>query len=77
MYGNQLTVLAPETFLGAENTIEYLDLGFNVIEEVKELAFPTIKYLNLERNKLTSIEGALNLLNTLQVKKKQKFICYN
>ncbi len=32
-----------------------------------ELALQGIKYLNLERNRLTSVDGAFNLLRSLQV----------
>lgn len=67
LFGNKLSVLAPETFEGIEDTLEYLDAGFNVIEEVGEISFPFLKYLNLEQNRLVNIDGAFNLLGSLQV----------
>ena len=46
---------------------QYLDLGFNLISGVGEVSFPALKYLNLERNRLSDIDGAFNLLSSLQV----------
>ena len=67
LYGNMLAFIGPETFRGVADTVEYLDLGFNLIGGVGEISFPNLKYLNLERNRLSDIDGAFNLLSSLQV----------
>ena len=67
LYGNQLSMVETETFGGVEKTLEYLDLGFNMVKKVGEISFPSLKYLNLEKNELKDIDGAFNLLGTLQV----------
>ena len=67
LHGNQLSSVGPETFSGANANLEYLDLGFNAVGEVGEISFPALKYLNLEKNKLRSVEGSFNLLSALQV----------
>ncbi len=66
-HGNKLTYLDARDFAGVSDTLEYLDVGFNAIERVEELAFDNLKYLNLEGNMLRKIDGAFNLLHTLQV----------
>jgi Leucine-rich repeat (LRR) protein len=68
LYGNKIAGIDPNTFAGTEANLEYLDLGFNIISEVvTDISFPSLKYLNLAKNKLTQIEGAFNLLSHLNV----------
>ena len=42
MYGNMLSFISPETFRGVADTVEYLDLGFNLITGVGEVSFPRL-----------------------------------
>ena len=66
MYGNQIAVVDQDTFAGAESNLEYLDLGFNIIKSIAtDLSLPNLKYLNLAKNNLSNIEGAFNLLSSL------------
>ena len=68
LYGNQIAALDQDTFAGTEANLEYVDLGFNIIEEISpDISLPALKYLNLAKNKLVEIEGAFNLLSTLNV----------
>ena len=66
MYGNQIAIVDQDTFAGAESNLEYLDLGFNIIKSIAtDLSLPNLKYLNLAKNNLSNIEGAFNLLSSL------------
>ena len=69
MYGNQIAMIDQDTFAaGAESNLEYLDLGFNIIKSIAtDLSLPALKYLNLAKNNLSNIEGAFNLLSSLNV----------
>ena len=68
MYGNKIASIDQETFAGTESKLEYVDMGYNSIEQVADnLNLPALKYLNLAENKLTDIENAFNLLSTLNV----------
>lgn len=68
LYGNQIASLDEDTFAGTEANLEYLDLGYNIIEQISpDLSLPSLKYLNLAKNKLVNIEGAFNLLSSLNV----------
>ena len=68
MYGNKIASIDQDTFAGTEANLEYVDMGYNSIEQVAPgLVLPAMKYLNLAENKLTDIEGAFNLLSTLNV----------
>lgn len=68
LYGNHITGIDQDTFAGTEDKLEYLDLGFNIIEQIAtDISMPALKYLNLGKNKLKSIEGAFNLLSSLNV----------
>ena len=44
MYGNMLSFISPETFRGVADTVEYLDLGFNLITGVGEVSFPRLVF---------------------------------
>ncbi len=67
LYGNQIEAVDQGTFAGTEANLEYLDLGYNLIEVVEEISYPALKYLNLAKNKLRSVEGSFNLLANLNV----------
>ena len=68
MYGNKIASIDQDTFAGTEANLEYVDMGYNSIEQVAaNLRLPALKYLNLAENKLTDIDGAFNLLSTLNV----------
>ena len=58
LFGNQIAMVDQTTFAGAEKNLEYLDLGFNIIKNIEtDLYLPALKYLNLEKNNLSDIEG--------------------
>ena len=68
LYGNQIASIDQDTFAGTESNLEYLDLGYNIIDEIAtDVSLPALKYLNLAENKLVNIEGAFNLLENLNV----------
>ena len=53
MYGNKIASIDQETFAGTETKLEYVDMGYNSIEQVADnLNLPALKYLNLAENKL-------------------------
>ena len=68
LYGNQIAVIDQDTFAGTEDNLEYVDLGYNIIEEISpDISLPALKFLNLAKNKLKNVDGAFNLLSTLNV----------
>ena len=67
LYGNKIDALDASTFTGIENTLEYMDLGFNIISRVDALSYPKVRFLNLERNMIKDISGVFNNLRSLQV----------
>jgi len=69
LYGNKIDALDASTFTGIESTLEYMDLGFNIISRVDALSYPKVRFLNLERNMIKDISGVFNNLRSLQVLK--------
>ena len=67
LYGNKIDQLSMQTFLGLEDSLEYMDLGYNIIEKVSRIAYPRLRFLNLEKNLIQNITNAFNLLTSLQV----------
>ena len=67
LYGNKIDELSMQTFLGLEDSLEYMDLGFNIIEKVSRIQYPRLRFLNLEKNMIANITNAFNLLTSLQV----------
>ena len=72
LYGNQIASVAQDTFSGTEENLGYLDLGYNIISNVDQINFPSLKYLNLERNAIRNVDGAFNKLRNLNVLNLQK-----
>merc|ERR1719410_2371378 len=67
LYGNQIAEVNMETFLGVEKSLEYMDLGFNIIDDISKILYPKLRFLNLEKNKIQNISNVFNLLTSLQV----------
>ena len=67
LYGNQIAQVNMETFLGVEKSLEYMDLGFNIIDDISKILYPKLRFLNLEKNKIQNISNVFNLLTSLQV----------
>ena len=67
LYGNQISNLSMDTFLGLEDKLEYMDLGFNIIDKVTRINYPKLRFLNLEKNVIKNISNVFNLLTNLQV----------
>ena len=67
LYGNQIASVGQDTFSGTEENLGYLDLGYNIITSVESINFPSLKYLNLERNFLKSVDGSFGKLRNLNV----------
>ena len=66
LYGNQIASLDQDTFAGTEANLEYLDMGFNIIEQINpDLNLPALQFLNLNKNKLRNVEGAFNQLSSV------------
>lgn len=67
LYGNLISEISLETFKGIESNIEYMDLGFNVIDKIDRINYPSLRYLNLEKNRIKNVNGIFNRLQNLQV----------
>ncbi len=67
LFGNKIAEVSTETFMGIENSLEYMDLGFNIISEINQISYPSLRYLNLEKNIIENVTGMFNLLQNLQV----------
>merc|ERR1719410_2884054 len=67
LYGNQIAQVNMETFLGVEKSLEYMDLGFNIIDDISKILYPKLRFLNLEKNVIKNISNVFNLLTNLQV----------
>ena len=67
LYGNQIAEVNMETFLGVENSLEYMDLGYNIIDDISKISYPKLRFLNLEKNLIRNISNVFNLLTSLQV----------
>ena len=66
LHGNKIDQVNSETFMGIESNLEYMDLGFNIISDIKQISYPSLRHLNLERNMIKNISGVFNLLQNLQ-----------
>merc|ERR1712155_440487 len=66
LYGNKIAELSMETFLGLGDSLEYMDLGYNIISQVSRISYPKLRFLNLEKNLISNITGVFNLLTSLQ-----------
>ena len=67
LYGNQIAEVSRETFEGVEASLEYMDLGYNIIDDISKISYPKLRFLNLEKNLLRNISNVFNLLTSLQV----------
>jgi len=67
LYGNKIAGVNAETFMGVESNLEYMDLGFNIINDITRISYPKLRYLNLEKNMIRNISNVFNLLTSLQV----------
>merc|ERR1719410_2221519 len=67
LYGNKIAGVNTETFMGVESNLEYMDLGFNIINDITRISYPKLRYLNLEKNMIRNISSVFNLLTSLQV----------
>ena len=67
LYGNLISKINSDTLKGIESNIEYMDLGFNVIDRIERINYPSLRYLNLEKNRIKNITGIFNRLQNLQV----------
>ena len=67
LYGNLISEINSDTFRGIEGNIEYMNLGFNVIDKLQPLNYPSLRYLNVEKNRIKNITGIFNRLKNLQV----------
>merc|ERR1719233_2172246 len=67
LYGNKIAGVNTETFMGVESNLEYMDLGFNIINDITRISYPKLRYLNLEKNMIRNISNVFNLLTSLQV----------
>ena len=67
LYGNLISEINLQTLKGIESNIEYLDLGFNVIDKIDRISYPSLRYLNLEKNSIKNVTGIFNKLQNLQV----------
>ena len=67
LFGNKIAEVSTETFMGIETSLEYMDLGFNIISEINQISYPSLRFLNLEKNMIGNVTGVFNLLQNLQV----------
>ncbi|XP_018014500.1 protein artichoke isoform X2 [Hyalella azteca] len=55
LYGNLISTLSPASFVGLKNSLSYLNLGLNQLNEVPNLDFPNVSELILSQNNISSI----------------------
>ena len=67
LYGNQIAEINEDTFMGIDETIEMLDLGLNIISDIKPISYPNLRNLNLEKNMIRNVTGVLNSVKNLQL----------
>ena len=53
--------------MGVETNLAYMDLRFNIINDITRISYPKLRYLNLEKNMIRNISSVFNLLTSLQV----------
>lgn len=67
LYGNQIDEVNEDTFMGIDATIEMLDLGLNIISDIKPINYPNLRNLNLEKNMIRNVTGVFNNVKNLQL----------